>query len=62
MFCLSGVEIDFRGGHHEHFPVPLQGIITAVGVATAMFLGQDATVMYAVISLMTAVGTSNVVS
>ena len=41
--------------------VTLQGIIAAVGATTAMFIGQDATVINAAIT-MTAVGTSNVVS
>jgi len=42
--------------------VPLQGIIAAVGATTAMFIGQDATVINAAITMVTAVGTSNVVS
>ena len=42
--------------------VPKQGIITAVHATTAMFLRQDAGVIDAAFTIVTAVGTSNVVS
>ena len=42
--------------------VPKQGILAAVRATSAMFLRQDAGVINAAITMVTAVGTSNVVS
>ena len=43
LFCLSGVEVDFGGGHHEYLAVDMQGIVAAVGGAAALFLGEIVT-------------------
>ena len=45
LLLLSGVEVDFGGGHHEYMAVDMQAILGAVQGAAAMFLGEIATVM-----------------
>ena len=45
LLCLSEVEVDFGGGHHQYLAVDMQGIVAAVRGAVATFLGEIVTVM-----------------